>query len=160
MQVNEEFPSRDLTFEWGRTAPDELFKVADAIDTKTLGIFATASLIIGVAAALVRNISLDLPHIPFGISALSYLLILCVSVWVLWGRKFSGPSDPSILREHYWKLQPDDAKAHYWSYAETHYKDTYPSVRLKGRLLSYAVPLLGVQVVALIVWLFLLTILD
>ena len=153
----DEYPSRDLTFEWGRTAPDELAKIADAIDTKTIGVFATASLVIGVAAALVQDISLDWRAIPFAVSSLCYLVILGFSVWGLWPRSFSGPSSPSILREHYWKLQPDETKDRYWKYVETHYDGAYPIVIRKGRLLSYAIPLLGLEVVALIAWLFLVT---
>ena len=158
MQVDEEFPSRDLAFEWGRTAPGELSKVADAIDTKLLGVFAAASVIIGVTTALVQDINIGYPGIPFAVSFAAYALILVVSLWGLWPRQFPGPSSPKMLREYYWKLEPDKARVHYLGHKEKQYNDMYPKVRLKGRLLSCAVPLLGVEVIFLILWLLVITI--
>ena len=158
MQTGDEFPSRDLTFEWGRIAPEELGKIADAIDTKLLGVFAAASVIIGVTTALVQDINIGYPGIPFAVSFVAYALILVFSLWGLWPRQFPGPSSPKMLREHYWKLKPDKAKAHYWGHKEKQYNLIYPKVRLKGRLLSCAVPLLGVEVVSLISWLLVITI--
>ena len=157
-QADNEFPSRDLTFEWGRIAPNELGNIADAIDTKLLGVFAAASVIIGVTTALVQDIDFGYSGILFAIPFVAYTLILVASLWGLWPRQFPGPSSPKMLREHYWKLEPDKARAHYWVHKEKQYNDIYPKVRFKGRLLSYAVPLLGVEVVFLILWLLVITI--
>ena len=155
MSEADEFPSRDLTFEWGRTAPGDLGKVADSIDTKTLGVFASASLIIGVATSLSSDIMLDW-YLPLLVVSLgSYLMILVMSVWGLWATTFPGPPSPSIIRKYYWKLQPEEAKTHYWQHLEDDYDKVYSKVLWKGNFLKASVPLLGVEVSTLMVWLLL-----
>ena len=83
-----------------------------------------------------------------------YLFIVCISVWNLWPRDSPGPNSPSIVREHYGKLHPDQARAHYWDYLARHYDSTYAMVKQKGRRLFCTIPLLGAEVATLIFWLF------
>lgn len=151
MALTGEFPSRDLAFDWGRTAPAELLKIDDSIDTKCVGIFATASLILGLAAT--RIDSLGWIDVPLGLAGLMYLVVLGSSWIVLWPREFKGPDDPSVLRESYWGMEPGDAQDAYWHYVEKAYSDTYKKVTCKGRLLKYAVFGLGIEVLLLAAWL-------
>ena len=157
MVATSESPSRDLTFEWGRTAPDELAKIGDSIDTKCVGIFATGSLILGLAATRIESIGwID---IPLAVAGLLYLVVLVSSWVVLFPREFKGPDDPSVLRESYWGMDPDEARVSYWQYVEGAYNDTYKKVRRKGRLLMCAVVGLGLEVLSLTAWLTLAAIL-
>lgn len=156
MAATSEFPSRNLTFEWGRTAPDDLAKIGDSIDTKCVGIFATGSLILGIAAA-VTDIAVDLTILPLILAGIAYLVVLVSSWLLLLPKEFSGPDDPSILRESYWGMDPEEAQLDYWKHVEEAYRDTYRKVRIKGRLLKYAVVGLGVEVLFLAAWLVLAT---
>ena len=52
-------PSRNLSWAMGVSAPEQLRREADALDTKALGTFATASVIISIAAALSGSLQKD-----------------------------------------------------------------------------------------------------
>ena len=152
MVATGDFPSRSLTFEWGRTAPDDLARIGDSIDTKCVGVFATGSLILGISAA-VKDIDLDRTALVLAAAGVAYLVVLASSWFLLLPRWFSGPDDPSVLRKHYWELDPEEAQLAYWEHVEAAYCDTYDKVRVKGRLLRYAVVGLGLEVLLLSAWL-------
>jgi len=155
--MNEEnkYPSRDLTYEWGRTAPEQLSKVADALDAKIIGVLSIACIIIGVTTALANKIQLGISLIPFIIAFISFLLILIKSLRVIDPQNFYVADSPRILREDFWKLEPEDAKAKYWEHLEKDFQENYDKVESKGRTLKRTVWLLGIQTIALMVWLFL-----
>ncbi len=159
MATTGESPSRDLTFEWGRTAPDELAKIGDSIDMKAVGVFAAASLIVGVAATRIDAIDLDWTLTPLVVAAASYLGVLLLSWLVLLPKEFAGPDDPSILRESYWGMNREEAQVQYWRFVESAYRDTYKKIRVKGLCLRIAVVGLGIEVLALTTWLVLLAVL-
>jgi len=149
------YPSMNIFYEWGRTAPEQLSKVADALDTKIIGIFATACLIISVTAALAKQICLNVSSIPFAVALVCFAIILIRSLLVLRGRRFFVANDPHILKEDYWVLQPNEAREEYWNYIEQNFDVNYSLVHVKGQVLQWIVPLLGVEVISLIVWLLL-----
>ena len=147
-----DFPSRDLAFEWGRTAPDDLAKIADSIDTKCVGVFATGSIIFGVVAS-VNDIAINWTSLPLLLAGLAYLVVLATSWKVIKPTEFSGPDDPSVLRESYWSMDPEEAQSQYWGHVEKAYRKAYRKVRLKGCLLEYAVKGLALEVLFLAGWL-------
>ena len=149
-------PSRRLTFEWGRTAPAELAKIGDALDTKVLGVFATGSLIIGVAATRIQGI-LEWPNLALLCAFVAYLFILVPSVQMVFPQNSPGPDNPTKLREIYWHMTPEKAQVVYWNWVEKEYDYWYKRVNKKGRLFRYVIGGLCVEVLALITWLALIT---
>ncbi len=150
------YPSRDLTYEWGRTAPDELAKYADALDTKLVGLLAAASIIISVVAGLPRSIPLNWTAVPFGIAVMSFAIVFTTCMLALHSRQFRVTDSPTILKRDWWSLEPEVLKEQYWEYVEDAFKENYQAVKTKGQALQLVVPFLGIEVVALLVWLFLL----
>lgn len=148
-------PSRDLTYEWGRIAPEQLAKEADALDTKIIGIFATACIIISVVTALAEMVRLDVTLIPFVLAFVSFIAILARSLWVIRPQWLFVSDSPLILREDYWELEPEETKEKYWKYVEKDFDANYKIVKNKGRALSCTVPLLAIETISLVVWLFL-----
>ena len=149
------YPSRDLTYEWGRMAPEQLTKEADSLDTKIIGIFATACIIIGVTTALAEKVRLDATLIPFVLAFISFIAILLRSLWVIRPQWLFVSDSPLILREDYWELEPEETKEKYWKYVEKDFNSNYKIVKSKGRALSCTVPLLAIETISLVVWLFL-----
>lgn len=155
MDEETKYPSRDLTYEWGRTAPEQLTKTADTLDTKILVVFSTACIIISVITALANKIQLGMSLIPFIIAFISFIVILAKSLWVVRPQWFFVTDSPKILREDYWKLEPQEAKKEYWKHLENDFEANYDKVRIKGRTLSWTIKLLALETISLIVWLFL-----
>ena len=155
--MNEEnkYPSKDLTYEWGRTAPEQLSKVADALDAKIIGVLSIACIIISVTTALANKIQYDVSLIFFIVAFISFLLILIKSLRVINPQNFYVADSPRILREDFWKLEPEDAKAKYWEHLERDFQENYDRVKAKGNTLKYTVRLLAIETVVLMVWLFL-----
>jgi hypothetical protein len=153
--MNEEnkYPSRDLTYEWGRTAPEELSKVADALDTKILVVFSVACIVISVITALANKIQLGMSLIPLIVAFISFIVIFIKSLRVIKPQKFYVADSPRILREDFWKLEPEDAKAKYWGHLEKDFQENYDKVEAKGRTLKCTVVLLFIETMALIGWL-------
>ena len=151
-----EYPGMDTTYEWGRIAPEQLSKEADSLDTKIIGLFAAASIIISVVATLAKEISVDWRLIPFVVAGLSFLVLFSRSIQVLRGYKFFVTDDPKILREDWWILDPNEVKIKYWASIERAFENNYKAVDAKERAVQIIVPLLAVEVLSLIVWLFLL----
>lgn len=147
---NENPSSRDLTWARGLGAPDELSRLADALDAKAMGTFATASLIIGVVAAL--SINLDAGLIFFTAFAFFVLTAgLCLDILVV--RTFKGPDDPRTLRQYYWEPEPEKARDHLWAYTEAAFDINRKLLEGKGKALRIAIPSLFMEVVLLLIWL-------
>lgn len=155
MDEENKYPSRDLTYEWGRTAPEQLSKAADTLDTKILGVFSTACIIISVITALANKIQLGMSLIPFIIAFISFIVILIKSLLVIRPQWFFIADSPKILREDFWKLEPDEAKKKYWEHLENDFEANFDKVKIKGRALSWTIKLLAIETILLIVWLFL-----
>jgi len=155
MDEKNKYPSRDLTYEWGRTAPEELSKVADALDTKILVVFSIACIIISVITALANNIQFGMSLIPFILAFISFIVILIKTLWVIRPQWFFVTDSPRILREDFWKLEPEETKRQYWEHLENDFEANYDKVKIKGRALSWTIKLLAIETIALIVWLFL-----
>lgn len=151
--MSSEFPSRDLTWDMGIRAPEQLSRESDAIDSKAMGTFATASLILGLFAALIGEIQLDLSVILFFLATITYLIVLGTSIYILAVRKFKGPDDPTILREDYWPLDNEEARQRLWQHAENAFCDNLDNVTRKGHALRIAIPAFGLEVVFLVSWL-------
>lgn len=149
------YPSMDITYEWGRQAPEQLAKEASSLDTKTMGIFASASIIIGLMATRESVIRHDLTIIPLAISILCFLAIFVMSIWSLWGRNFLVADNPQILQEDYWGMETHAAKERYWKYTIAAFETNYQAVIDKGIVVKSIVPLLAGEVSFLLIWLFL-----
>jgi hypothetical protein len=155
MDEENKYPSRDLTYEWGRTAPEQLSKVADTLDAKILGVFSVACIIISVITALANKIQLSVGLIPFIIAFISFIIILVKSLLVIRPQRFFVADSPKILREDFWKLEPEEAKKRYWEHLENDFEANYEKVKTKGHTLSWTTKLLAIETISLIVWLFL-----
>ena len=153
------FPSRDLTYEWGRMAPEQLAREADGIDTKILGIFATATIIIAVMTALATDVRLDYTFIPFGLAFICFALVFVRAFWSLRVHLMFVADSPRVLREDYWPLQPEKAKQQYWEYVEKTFDDNLKVIIAKGQALRFIVPLTALEVFTLIIWLLLIALL-
>lgn len=151
------YPSRDLMYEWGRVAPEQLAKVADALDTKIIGVFITASIVITLMATLIGKIQLNGTLIPFIIAFACFTVIFGKSLRVWRVHWFIVADNPYILKEDYWKLDPNEAKEAYWEYTEKAFSQNYHAVMAKGRVLQWTIPLLASEVIALVAWLFLIS---
>ena len=80
VDMEKEYPSRDLTWEWGRAGPQELSRVADSLDTKAFGIFAAACVIMGVFGAMGGKVRLDATVTPFLLAFIAFInLILAIA---------------------------------------------------------------------------------
>jgi hypothetical protein len=155
MNADPKYPSRDLTYEWGRTAPEQLSKEADALDTKIIAIFATSCLILGVISALVGKIRCNISLLPFAIAVFSFAIILIKTLWVIRPQWLFVADSPRILKEDYWKLEPDEAKEKYWEFVEKDFDTNHEIVKHKGQALLWLVPLLALETVSLLIWLLL-----
>jgi len=153
MDEESKYASRDLTYEWGRTAPEQLSKVADSLDTKILGVFSVACIIISVITAIANKIQLDMGLIPFIIAFTSFIVILVKSLLVIRPQWFFVADSPKILREDFWKLEPEEAKKKYWEHLESDFEANYDKVNIKGRTLHWTIILLATETIALVVWL-------
>ena len=151
-------PSRNLTYEWGRTSPDELMRISDSLSIRATGIFATSSLIIGVTAA-VGSLKSEWPLTFFGLAILCYLAVTIAIVPILRPKWSPVPDDPSILREDYWPLSEDDARKYYWDHVEETYHRNLKMVNDKGSRLGWGVVAMTGEVLSLIAWLLLLSLL-
>lgn len=149
------YPSRDIVYEWGRTATEQLAHEADALDTKIIAIFTAGSVIIGVITALSNKIRLNYTIIPFVVACISFILIFIMSLWVIRAQWVFVADSPRILKEDYWKLEPDEAKEKYWNWLEKDYDKNYKIIVSKGKALAMTIPLLAIETLALLLWLFL-----
>jgi hypothetical protein len=147
--------TRNIFFEWGRTAPEQLSKIADGLDTKIISIFTAAAIIVGVMAALVGKIRFDATLIPFVIALICFTVILVKSLSAFSLHWFYVADNPHILKEAYWILEPEDAKQKYWEYVEEDFDNNYKSVKSKWQALQLTIPLLGLEVASLMLWLLL-----
>ena len=155
MGEENKYPSRDLMYEWGRTAPEQLGKEADILDTKILGVFSIACVIISVITALANKIQLDMSLTPFIIAIVSFIIILIKTLRSITPQSFYIADSPKILREDFWELEPEETKKEYWKHLENNFEANYDKVKIKGRTLSWTIKLLAIETILLIVWLFL-----
>lgn len=157
METKSEYPSMDVTYEWGRVAPEQLSREASSLDNKIASIFVASNVIIGIIVALARQIQFDLTLIPFGIGLASFLVIFIKSLQAYRVRRFFVADSPEILEEDYWKLEPDEAKRVYWEFVKEHYSRNLQATVAKGKTLLWTVPLLGIEVSALVIWVLLIS---
>jgi hypothetical protein len=154
--VENKYPSMDVTYEWGRTSPERLSDEASSLDSKIIGLFAVASIIIGVASTFTKAIKLDWTLTPFAIAVVSFLIVFVKSFWALRAFEFQVADCPQILKEDWWPLEPSVAKVKYWEHVQTAFEQNYKCVKAKGRTLRLIIPLVALEVIALVMWLFLL----
>ena len=153
--IKTKYPSRDLTFEWGRTSPEKLSVEASALDTKVIAIFAISCLIVSVTSALAGKIRYDVTLVPFVIAFISFVLILVRTLWVIRPQWLFVADLPQILKEDYWELELEEAKDKYWNWVEKDFSTNFKIVKSKGQALLWNVPLLALETISLVVWLFL-----
>ena len=156
--MESETSSKDLTFEWGRTAPYELSKLADSMDTKIMGAFATGSLIIGVTSIRLQALVFDWTASLLVIAAIAYLVILVASLWALLPMTFAVADDPRKIKEFYWHLPKDEVQTKYWEYIEKATDRARSNVEFKSRCFTIVVGGLAVEVPFLITWLVVLAV--
>ena len=106
-----DFPSIDLCYQISRNQTEILSKWTDSIDNKTIALFGTSTLLIGIISAFqAERLSLDLKIIPFMIAVLSFM----ISAYFAWHsfrlRTFLILYDPQILLDDYAPREPADAK--------------------------------------------------
>jgi hypothetical protein len=155
MERKNKYPSKEMTFDWVRTAPEQLSQVADALDAKILGIFSISCLIISITPAIVGDIQCNLTLIPFVIAIISFLIILIKSLIAINPQKFYIADSPKILREDFWKLEPDKAKEQYWIHLEESFQDNYEKIKIKGKALAFIIWLLAIETLSMVIWLLL-----
>lgn len=155
MDNKKKYPSMDIFYEWGRTAPEQLSRVADALDTKIISVFIAAAIIVGVMAAMAREIQFDKTLTPFIIALICFATILIKSLWSFRLYWFYVADNPRVLREDYWIREPEEARQKYWEYVEEDFDNNYKAVKSKGQTLQWTIPLLGAEVISLIIWLLL-----
>lgn len=150
--MKKEYPSRDVMWESGRTAPQDMCRVADALDTRAMGVFVAGSVIIGVVAG-VGDMKADATLVPFILAFIGYAVLVGLWFWAFRPQRFFASDDPRILREDYWPLEPEEAKSEYWKYIEENFEHNATRVNRKGRALQWAIPALFLEVALLAVWL-------
>ena len=148
------YPSRDLTFDWGRTAYERLSEESDKIDNKGLAILSIGSLIIGIVASL-KGIALDWTIVPFLLAFLSYIFLVWQAITAFRVRKVIVAENPRKLKEKYWELSEDETKGKYWESIEQSCDYNLYIIGQKGKALYLAIPALGIEVMLLIIWLLL-----
>ena len=153
-------PSKELTFEWGRTAPEKISEEASSLDSKIVNVFLASSIIIGVITALVGQLQLNSTLIPFTIGTLCFVTILIKSLWALRAQWLYVGDNPYVLEEDYWELEQNEAKEKYWEYVKEDFKSNCRIVQAKGKTLRWIIPLLALELVSLIVWQFLISYLS
>ena len=149
----EKYPSRNLTYEWGRNAYERLADEVEKIDTKGLSIFSFGSVIISIAAT--TGIKLNWTIIPFALSLMSYLFLASQSIQAFGIKRVIVAENPSKLKEKYWRLQEDEAKNKYWESLEQSCNYNFYILEQKGKALDLAIRALGIETILLIAWLFL-----
>ena len=155
--MSEQFPSRDLVFEFGRTGLQDLLGYSDALDTKALTLFVAANVIISVTAALVKDIEINGTLALFILALCAYVFIGWQGLTVIFPKRMKGPNDPEILRNDFWKLPPDKVKEEYWGFLEKGYQQVYKIVESKARAVKCCVVALPVEVILLGAWVLLQT---
>ena len=150
------YPSRDLTYEWGRVAYERLLEHSEKIDNKGLVVFSTGSLIIGIVASL-KAIAFDWTVALFLLALFSYIFLVWQAITAFAVRKIIVAVDPRKLRMKYWGLPEDEAKEKYWGIIEQSCDYNLYIVEQKGKALYRAIPALGIEVVLLVIWLLLRT---
>jgi len=152
MEIKNKYPSMDITYEWGRTAPEQLSKESSALDTKIFNVFIAANVIIGVMVAFMKQVQFDVSLIPFSIASASFLIIFVMSLRAYRAQRFYVADSPKILEKDYWKLEPYQTKLEYWEHVKKDFKQNLKATKAKGKTLSWVVPLLALEVIALIAW--------
>ncbi len=155
--TQENLPSMDLTYEWGRTAPEQLSKEASSLDTKIFSILVAANIIIGVMVALVGKIRFDLTLVPFSIASIAFLTIFIKSLLSYRTRWLYVCDSPKILEEDYWEREPDETKRIYWEFLKEDFENNLEVVKIKGQTILLTIPLLAIEVISLIVWVLLIS---
>ena len=110
---------------------------------------------IGVITALSHNIKWDTTLIPFVVAFISFLILLVKSLWAIRPQWLFSVDSPRVLREDYWEREPEETKEEYWEWVEKDFDKNYQIVKSKGMVLVWAVPLLAIETISLVVWLFL-----
>jgi hypothetical protein len=151
------YPSRDLTFEWGRTAPEQLSREASLLDTKIFSVFIAANVIIAVVVGLARNIQFDLTLIPLTVAFLTFVIIFIRSLMSYQVQQLYVSDSPEILEQDYWEKEPEETKQIYWGYVKEDFDHNLKVVKIKGRTLSLTVPLLAIETIFLILWILLIS---
>jgi len=156
----EEYPGMDVTYEWGRQAPEMISREASSLDSKIIGVFASASVIISLLIAQGSRFTLTPALALLGLALLCYIAILVISMWALKGRGFSIADNPAVIKDRYWPREPLAVKIKYWDYVIKYYKKNKSALDIKSAAIKAVVPLLGAEVVLLLAWLFLTLILP
>jgi len=152
MGEGNKYPSRKMMYEWGKDAPQMLAKDAEAIDSKIMTVFVASSIIISVVIALEGQIEANAKLIPLFAAGLSFLVIVIRCLISIRAQLIYTGDDPRILREDYWVLEENEAMTEYWEHVEKDFAQNLEVVESKSNTLRLIVPLLGLEVISLIVW--------
>ncbi len=152
-------PSKEITYEWGRTTPDELAKQADSLDTKILTLFAFSGVLIGAIASLAHDIRLDCSLIAFVAAGLAFIGVSGWGLISLWPKYFYVAVNPKTLRLEYWPLKQEEMRDFYWSHIEENFESNLGKVNAKAQAVKGMLVGLSLEVVALVTWVFLLALL-
>lgn len=83
-------------------ALDRQFSAVDGLDSKMVQVFATASVVIGLAAAGLHNARHETLWLLV-LSLVGYVVVVCCAAVALWVRSFSTVPDPDELwKQHSW----------------------------------------------------------
>ena len=148
----DERPSLDIAFELARTAPQELLGYSDALDTKALTLFVAASVIIGVTAALVKDIEINMTLALFIAAFCYYGIVMWKGLRVILPKRMKGLNNPEILRKIYWDQPPNNTKEEYWTYLEKAVQELNEIVESKARAVKWCVLAFPSEVILLVAW--------
>ena len=150
--------TKNLTLEWSQGGPGGLIQASMGIDMKLIGILAASSVLIGVTVSLagVGGITSTLsgwPLAPFLVAAIAWLINFAGTLHHIRPKTYHRSDDPTNM-EDYWNQQPDRAREARWTYLQRAYGNNLGVLLSKANWLKYSTALLGGETIALVLWLF------
>lgn len=154
MEMENDFPSIDLCYQISRNQNEIFSKWTDSLDNKTIAVFSTSTLLIGIISAFqAERLSLDLRIIPFIIAMISFLIGVYFAWQSLRIRTFMILYNPQILLDDYAPKEPSDAKEWLLKYDSANFEHNHQVIDNKANSLDKAIVFMGVELVALVIWL-------
>ena len=150
--------TKDLTLDWSEGGPGALIQASMGIDMKLIGILAASSVLMGVTVSLagvggVASTWSGWPLVAFLFAAAAWIINFAGTLYQVWPKMYHRSDDPTNM-EDYWSQQPAAAREARWTYLQRAYENNFKVLSSKANWLKYSTALLGVETIALVVWLF------
>ena len=117
-------PSLEEAFHLSVESVQAVSEEASSVESKIIGVFAAASAIVGISAAVSSSLVGTKLYWPNGLFYLAVIAYAWVIFWTYSGlrlRIFYLPPDPRVLREVYWNLPKSEFMQQVCEFAEGHY---------------------------------------